>query len=243
MMKTNSIETYTFNVNGFTIDASYSSEEIATIFTPLLQTITKLQKQLNRRIVVFIAAPPGCGKTPLASFLQYLSETNDDFSAVQAIGIDGFHYHQDYLNKHEPLAKYKGRWDTFDVSSLKGKLSSLKSNDVYWPIYDRNIHDSIDNQILVNGEIIILEGNYLLYNKNNWEDIYQYCDYSVFITADEKLLEKRLISRKQMGGSSLQEAIDHYNVTDKPNIVEIINNHYPADLTLNISEAGNYSKI
>ena len=59
------------------------------------------KKKAGRRILVFLSAPPGTGKTTLVQFLEYLSEQEADAEPIQAIGLDGFHYHRQYILTHE----------------------------------------------------------------------------------------------------------------------------------------------
>ena len=61
-------QTYTYEVNGFQIHAEYEEKDIETIFIPLLQKWKEMQKKAGRRILVFLSAPPGTGKTTLVQF-------------------------------------------------------------------------------------------------------------------------------------------------------------------------------
>lgn len=56
-------QTYTYEVNGFQIHAEYEEKDIETIFIPLLKKWKEMQKKAGRRILVFLSAPPGTGKT------------------------------------------------------------------------------------------------------------------------------------------------------------------------------------
>lgn len=91
---------YPLTVNDLVIEAEFDEKNVATIFYPLLKKWSELQKAKGQRIFVFLAAPPGCGKTTLALFLEQLSKTMPDFTPIQAIGLDGFHYEQAYLDSH-----------------------------------------------------------------------------------------------------------------------------------------------
>ncbi len=59
---------YRFGVNGFEVEVHYTDTAIEAVFLPLLQTLTALQGTLNRRTIVFLAGPPGAGKSTLAAF-------------------------------------------------------------------------------------------------------------------------------------------------------------------------------
>lgn len=91
---------YTLNVNGHIISAQFDEDNINKIFIPLLQKWTTMQKEKNRRILVLLAAPPGCGKTTTSLFLEYLSHQIEEITPIQTIGMDGFHRYQDYLDCH-----------------------------------------------------------------------------------------------------------------------------------------------
>ena len=48
-------------INGIAVSARYSERAVKEIFLPLLNRLTALQRQRGRRILVMLAAPPGCG--------------------------------------------------------------------------------------------------------------------------------------------------------------------------------------
>lgn len=48
------------------------------------------------------------------------------------------------------------------------KLEKIKIEDILWPIYDRNLHDVVEDQIKVTKDIILIEGNWVtIKNKNH----------------------------------------------------------------------------
>ena len=93
---------YQLEINGESVTAYYPDDDIRNIYLPLLEEWASLQKQQGRRIVVFVAAPAGCGKSTLVSFLEQLARDHG-ITGVQALGMDGFHYPQAYLNNHEAV--------------------------------------------------------------------------------------------------------------------------------------------
>jgi pantothenate kinase len=183
--------------------------------------------------------------------LHDLSKKDKDLEEVQAIGIDGFHFPQAYLEKttipidgYEVLMKeVKGSPETFDFNQLKKKIMALKEEqtEIKWPIYDRKKHDVIPEQISIEKNIVVLEGNWLLLNEENWKDLSDYCDYSLFISAKEDLLRERLIERKMRGGLSEAEALNFYDRSDRKNIERVLNNKLEANLELEVSNNGKYS--
>lgn len=196
---------YLFKVNGFEMTAVYNEDTIQKVFLPLLKQLQQLQKEKKERIIVFMAAPPAVGKTTLCEFLEYLSKQDQEFTDIQALGLDGFHYHSDYINSHDaivlgekvPMKQVKGCPETYDTEKLRQKLEKIKIEDILWPIYDRNLHDVVENQIKVTKDIILIEGNWLLLKQEPWKSMQQYADYKILILAEEEMLKERLISRKE----------------------------------------------
>lgn len=235
---------YTFEVNGLKVNASYSEKEINEIFIPLLERLTKLQKQYDRRIFVFLSAVPGCGKTTLSLFLEYLSRQRDEYTNIQAIGMDGFHYPNAYLESHYMqedgkdvlLMNRKGSYASFDIVKLQAKIIEGKQRDNIWPTYSRNIHDVIQDVIPLKEKIVLLEGNYLLLNNYGWQYMIDYCDDSIFIEADESEVKERLIERKIKGGLTKEEAIHFYHNSDYKNVMLLMHNHHQANVELLMKE-------
>lgn len=227
---------YQLEINGKSVTATYPEEDIRNVYIPLLEEWSSLQRQQGRRIIVFIAAPAGCGKSTLVSFLEQLAREHG-IAGVQALGMDGFHYPQAYLNTHEAmldgsmirLADIKGHPLTFDVQKLKDTLASIQREDGTWPYYSRKIHDPIEDAIRVTGNIILLEGNYLLYKKEPWNDLSRFCDASLFLRMEEDVLIKRIIERKVQTGRSVDEATRTVYASDVRNIRLVLNYSKPAD--------------
>ena len=64
---------YRVNINGIDVDADYSDETIKNILEPLLLRLADMRKEKGRRILVMLAAPPGAGKSTLASLFKRVS--------------------------------------------------------------------------------------------------------------------------------------------------------------------------
>lgn len=231
---------YIFDVNGNKISATFDEDNIQNIFIPLLKKWTNLYKEKQRRILVLLAAPPGCGKTTTSLFLEYLSHQIDDVMPIQIVGMDGFHRYQDYLDTHymirdnkEILMKeVKGCPETFDVEKFIEKIKETKVQDAYWPVYNRALHNPEENQIYVDGSIVLIEGNYLLLNEEPWNQIHLLFDDTLFIEAKEEELKKRLVSRKMMGGTPYHLATDFYIKSDGVNVVRVLNHSLKANTHL-----------
>ncbi len=128
------VKEYKLNVNGNTINAKFDEDNIQNIFIPLLKKWTIMQKEKNKRILILLAAPPGCGKTTTSLFLEYLSHHIDGITPIQTIGMDGFHRYQDYLDCHYIqrdgkqilMKEVKGCPETFDIDKFITKIKETK---------------------------------------------------------------------------------------------------------------------
>lgn len=242
---------YLFTVNGFEMETIYNQETIDKVFMPLLEKFTELQKEKASRIVVFLAAPPAVGKTTLCQFLEYLSQQKEDVTEVQALGLDGFHYHSEYINSHDavvlgktvPMKTVKGCPETYDTEKLQKKLEKIKQENILWPIYDRNIHDVVEDVTEVTKDIVLIEGNWLLLNEEPWKSIKEIADYTILIQSAEETLKERLIGRKIKGGLSREEAEAWYVNSDSVNVKRVLQTSIPGDLMLKVENDGDYVKL
>lgn len=240
---------YQFLVNGFEVTAQYDERAVTDVFRPMLERLTTMQRAHGDRLIVFLAAPPAVGKSTLAAFLEYLSAQNAALTPVQALGLDGFHYHQDYILTHTvmcdgksvPMKSVKGAPESFDVSKLTETLARVKQENLKWPYYDRRLHDVVEEKIGVTGDILLIEGNWLLLNEPEWCDLQ--CDYGIFIGAEESMLRDRLVQRKMRGGLTLEAAEDFYESCDGPNIRRCMANSRPGELNLQMVADGGYHPI
>lgn len=243
-------ETVTLQVNGFEVNAQFSIENRDNLFIPLLKRLKHLKILKESRVVVFIAAPPGVGKSTLSAYLEMLSKSVKGLMPIQVLGLDGFHHKNDYLKNHTLvidgkqvlLNDVKGCPETFDIEKFLSYLSKINNDHVMWPIYDRTQHEVIDNQMEVNQDIVIVEGNWLLLDEDLWRDAHLFADYTIFIEANEADLENRLIERKMTGGKSKEEAQQFYNRSDRKNIQRVLNHRLGSDVTLQLTDSKEYIK-
>lgn len=232
-------------INGIDVAAQYSEREVDEIFLPLLRELDRLQKEKGRRVLAMLAAPPGAGKTTLLSFLQKLSRETEGIRPIQTIGMDGFHRRQEYLQTHTVLrggqrifmVEIKGAPITFDLERLTTQIRKVAAGEhCGWPTYDRLLHNPVENAICVDGDIVLLEGNYLLLDEDGWRELSTYADYTISIRADEDLLRKRLIGRRIKTGVPEEAAVRFVDFSDMPNIRLCLEKTKPADLELMIGD-------
>ncbi len=240
--------TVQLSINGLVQKVRYNESTITGLFRPFLQRLTTLQQQKGRRILVFLAAPPAVGKSTLALFLEKLSRGTTGLTPIQAIGLDGFHYHNDYLQSHSiqkngqsiPLYQIKGAPETFDVIHFLDKISHITNEDIRWPVYDRMRHDVVEDVQRIHRPIILLEGNWLLLRHPDWQRARSYADYTLFLSAHPNDLKTRLINRKMQGGLSYEAAAAFYQKSDSENVMRVLQQSVPADETWIMGHDGDY---
>ena len=236
-------------VNGIDVRARYSKNAVEGIFLPLLRRWTDMRRRKGKRILVMLAAPPGCGKTTLAAFLERLSRERDGIDPLQAIGMDGFHRRQEYLLTHTaerdgkniPMVDIKGAPVTFDLPRLTESVRRAASGEKCgWPVYDRLLHNPVEDALTVDSPVVLLEGNYLLLDGEGWRDLAAFADDTVSVTAEEAFLRERLIRRRISTGVSPEAAVRFVDFSDMPNVRLCLEHSKPAETRLRVTESGDY---
>ena len=239
-------------INGIDVKAVYSDEAVNGIFIPLLKKLTTMQKERGRRILVMLAAPPGTGKSTLAGFLEKLSRETEGISSIQAIGMDGFHRRQEYLVSHYtnrdgvqiPMVDIKGAPVTFDIDKLTENVKRISLGENFgWPGYDRLLHNPVENETFIEGNIILLEGNYMLLDEDGWRELSKFADYTISIKAGEDMLRSRLVDRKIKSGASEEKAAGFVDYSDMYNVRICLEKTMRADLELMVDDNGGFSMI
>lgn len=235
---------HSVNINGIAVEASYSERAAEEIFVPLLEQLEALRREKGRRILAMLAAPPGAGKSTLASFLAGLSG-----GKIQAIGMDGFHRRQEYLQGHYTerdgkrvaLVEIKGAPVTFDLEKLTESVRRAAAGEKCgWPVYDRLLHNPVEDAVTVDSDIVLLEENYLLLDADGWRDLKRYADYTVSVSAEEGMLRERLIARRMKTGVSEEASVRFVDYSDMPNVRLCLEKTMPADLRLRLDGQGDY---
>ncbi len=163
----------------------------------------------QRRTIIALAGPPGSGKsTVTAAVVQMLNEQASlPFAAV--LPMDGFHLPRAALdalpNKTEAYARRGAPW-TFDAQEVlklvKALYQSKKdiSRTIWAPSFDHFRKDPQPNDIAITSDIslLILEGNWLLFDEEPWRQISVLVDGTWFIDVAPGLARQR-IARRHIG--------------------------------------------
>ena len=174
---------------------------VVQIYNELLSVDRK-----NERILVGISGAPGAGKSTLSQALSTKLNKSEHVAAV--IPMDGYHL-DDSLLEDLGLLKRKGAPETFDFAGFKHLLLRIKNEDeVVYPVFDREREISIAGAGILkkNIRIVIVEGNYLLFDEEPWSCLSKLWDYSVFLDVELTVLEQRLVDRWIDHGFSRAEA-------------------------------------
>lgn len=251
MVMKKAFKKYELNVTGQTISATFNPARDQTIWIPLLNYWKQRYAIQNKPIVIYLAAPAGSGKSTLAAYIKHLSTTINYYPLLQVLPMDGFHHTNAYLSTHTTmrdgktisLKSIKGAPESFDVTNLIQHIQSLKTNNpLPWPFYDRSIHEPVDNAIAIQGQILLIEGNYLLLNQSPWNQLKAYSDDTIFIQANPNQLKTRLIQRKAKG-CHYRDAVSFYEFSDARNVATVLNHSLKARLTLKLLSDNDYMVV
>lgn len=192
---------------------------------------------------------PGSGKTTSAAVLADMlaksfatSSKGGSSSECQTLMMpfDGYHIPMSQLVTMGTDAVYRrGAPDTFDSQKLAETLREIRfgttptlsipgfdhargdpENDAH--TFDRTQH-----------KIVIVEGLYLLHDKDGWENIKQYFDVSIYVDANIDVCMDRLKARnKCIPGYTPEEIEVRVDAVDRVNAMTVQNSKVHADIVV-----------
>lgn len=167
-------------------------------------TLSRLAKvgNPNRPFMVGIVGIPGSGKSTSAEIIAAM--LGEDQCIVMP--HDGFHIPLAQLaelpNAADAIYR-RGAPDTFDAAALETELQRIAHGDddtVTIPGFDHAMGDPTPNQhtfIRDQHRIILCEGLYLLHDRDGWENIKSFFDWTIYIDADVDACIERLKERNK----------------------------------------------
>ena len=203
--------------------------------TSLDEVITRAKSLITgERKIVGLIGKPGAGKSTLsAQLIEHLG------AQAAILNMDGYHLSNLAL-RELGRADRKGAPDTFDALGFTAILKRVKNQvdqDIYFPVFDRSIEESIAAQGVITPEIklVITEGNYLLHNENNWGGVKELLDESWFIEVDDQIRIERLVNRHHKFGKSKADAHSWATGSDENNARIVAQTRELADVIINLS--------
>ena len=190
-------------------------DEVAAVYLPLtrlLNLYVSATQSLHRVSTTFlgtiapklpyiigVAGSVAVGKSTLARLLQTLLSRWPEHPRVELITTDGFLFPNAELEARGIMDR-KGFPESYDTRQLLDFLRAVKSGEpeVTAPIYSHVIYDVLPDrhEIVHQPDILILEGlNVLQVDSHANEFVSDYFDFSIYLDADESLIESWFIER------------------------------------------------
>jgi len=189
------------------------------------------------RFILGLTGPPASGKSTLAhQLVDSLNMDGNDRAIV--LPMDGYHLSNERLQELGILS-LKGIPQSFDALTFVKLLESVKSDPKkihYAPEFRREIEASIEDAIEIKAhhEIIVVEGNYLLWEKEPWNNLPEYLDEVWYLSLNESTRLDRLLKRHVANGRTEVEAREKIASTDDPNARLIEATKERADLVVTV---------
>jgi pantothenate kinase len=158
------------------------------------------------RYLLGVAGAPGAGKSTFADAES--RRLAADGIPVAVLPMDGFHLPQAELVRLGRRDRM-GAPDTFDVDGFVATLEQLRRpGPVTAPGFDRTIEEPAPGAIVIGADIrtVIVEGNYLLHDRDGWQHVRPLLDRVIFLAPDDRVRRERLVARHVAFGKTPAEA-------------------------------------
>ena len=191
-----------------------SLQDVTDVYLPLVHLVRLYKKTLEDMsfskglflqklvktppMIIGVSGSVAVGKSTTARLIQLLLSRAFKNTNVELVTTDGFLYPTDELKKRGILER-KGFPESYNMDLLLAFLYDIKNGvNCEVPIYSHETYDILENQTqkIENPDILIVEGINVLQNpQNDLLYISDFYDFSVYIDADEKLIEKWYLER------------------------------------------------
>ncbi|MDM7991416.1 nucleoside/nucleotide kinase family protein [Arthrobacter sp. zg-Y877] len=190
----------------------------------LAERLSEFARSSAGTVVIGVAGAPGAGKTTLVEAL--VRELSGGIPDVEQrrfahVPMDGFHLSDRELARLGLLAR-KGAPETFDAygyAALLERLRSPRTAVVYAPGFERTLEQPLagDIPMFPAAKVILTEGNYLLLDRPEWQEVRSRCTEVWFCEPDDELRVQRLVERHIRFGKSPAEAAAWVRDVDERN--------------------------
>ncbi|MCC5974103.1 MAG: nucleoside/nucleotide kinase family protein [Rubellimicrobium sp.] len=186
----------------------------------------------SNRALLALSGAPGSGKTTLAAALA--RRLRDRHISSSIVAMDGFHLDNAVLDARGLRAR-KGAPETFDSDGFLHVIRRLRAgNQVVVPVFDRarDIAIAWAKVVPADCRVVIVEGNYLLFDEAPWRELAALWDVAARLDVPLPELRARLIQRWLTHGLSRAAATRRAEGNDIANARRIEDRALPADLVL-----------
>ena len=195
----------------------------------LLQHILALPQGSGRSLVA-IAGAPASGKSTLAA--EMTGALRQAGRKARLIPMDGFHLDNAVLEARGLLAR-KGAPETFDADGFIVLMNRVKAGEeVVYPTFDRVRDLSIAGAAVIdaNCDLVVVEGNYLLFDEPPWRSLADLWDFSIWCDTSEPVLLERCVQRWLDHNHTPDEARVRAESNDMANARRVIDMRLRADV-------------
>lgn len=200
-------------------------------FEELVALVLAAPRSGVRRLVA-LAGAPASGKSTQAEMLA--TRLNEEGCVAQVLPMDGFHLHNEILVERGLLNR-KGSPETFDMRGFLHLITRLHDeSEVYFPTFDRSRDIAIAAAGCVDKacDTVIIEGNYLLFDKPGWRELRHHWDLALRLDVPEVTLKRRLLERWLSYGLSPEQARRRAEENDLANAKLIETFALPTDIII-----------
>ena len=195
-----------------------SLEDVKDVYVPLvhmfdiyLQQYRNLQRDKSRflgrsyepsPLIIGVTGSVAVGKSTTARVLQNLLKRAYPTKAVELMTTDGFLYPNRILRERNIMDR-KGFPESYDMENLVQFLLDVKTGkpNVRFPVYSHRISAIVAGEYeeVNHPDILIVEGiNVLQLPSNQQIYVSDFFDFSIYVDAEEEMIEKWYIERFEM---------------------------------------------
>lgn len=220
----------------------FDEEQDERFYSPLAGRL--IDHSVDQPILIGIAGAPGSGKTAFSRLLAWaIDNTIGVETSAVAIGMDGWHFSNAYLESHYfledgvkiPLRRIKGSPLTFDLQAFYSFVQTIREGSrPSYPVYSRRLHDVIQDArgIPSQTRFFLFEGNYLHLDMPGWAELAGLFDMRIFIDSPDRVLRLALRKRHLRGGKDPKSVDAFIEEVDMKNAAQVRKRRLPAHIQI-----------